>query len=177
MNHTTGDNTEEMSEEGEGEDGDDRSGGGGWRDDEDGSDEGGSDRYIPSEADDGEEDGRDGGDNMEVDRRNGGDIDEDVDEEEGGNIGIRKKRAPRHSKKATKTAPKASDYAPEVESLLNHAAGFMRALVVVENPMPSVDDSITLATDAFETAKFDRPHVNFPDDIAHISIVSVSLFM
>lgn len=142
-------------------------------------DEGASDAYVPSEVDNWEEI-EEGGDMMEVDSsgKNGDETGNvTIGEDEGETAGARKKRAPRHSKKSRRTAPKASDYTPEVEGLLNHAAGFMRALIVAENPMPSVDDSINLATDAFELAKRDRPHINFPDDIAYISIVRVSLFM
>ncbi|KIO15374.1 hypothetical protein M407DRAFT_13316, partial [Tulasnella calospora MUT 4182] len=40
-----------------------------------------------------------------------------------------------------------------------------------ENPMPSVDESIELAGDAYHLAKSDRPHVNPPTHVKHISIL------
>lgn len=70
------------------------------------------------------------------------------------------------------TTPKASDYSPKVEGLLSHATGFMRALIVAENPMPSIDNSITLAADVFEMAK-----IEILEEIAFISIVSATLFI
>ncbi|KIO16783.1 hypothetical protein M407DRAFT_85608 [Tulasnella calospora MUT 4182] len=86
-----------------------------------------------------------------------------------------KARATRNSKKARKGQPKASDYSEDVEALLNYASGYMRALVVSEHPMPSVDESIEMAAESFEQAKHDRPTVATPSDVKYISIVSFSM--
>lgn len=175
---------EDCMEEDEVEDGEERHGDHRWRDDRDDSDEGNSDAYVPSDPGDGVEAGDamdTGGDTDEDEDEDGGDTGNGRDEEVGDgedeeDSGSKKGRARRHSKKTKKNPPKASDYSPEVEALLNHASGYMRSLVVSENPMPSVDDSIGLAADAFEVAKADRPHVDIPDEIAYISIVSISFF-
>lgn len=93
----------------------------------------------------------------------------DLDDEE---MERPKKRAPRNAKKSKKPQPKAADYDEETEALLNHGLGYMRSMVISENPMPSVDESINLAGDAYRLAKADRPHVATPSDIKYISIVS-----
>lgn len=80
-------------------------------------------------------------------------------------------RARRNSKKVKKSQPKASDYGEDVEALLNHAAGLMRALVMSEKPMPSVDESIDLASDAYELTKMERPHVQLHSNVKYIPIV------
>lgn len=145
---------------------------GGWRDEED--EDGESDVYVPSEAGDGARGGAGTGMDEE---------DPDVDTEENERIIIRgdeekdPKNQNRTSKKSKKAQPKASDYDEDIEALLNHASGLMRSLVVSENPMPSVDESIQLAGDAYHLAKLDRPHINPPTQVKHISIVRMCFYL
>lgn len=142
----------------------------GWRDEDE---EGDSDAYVPS--DQGNFTGDKAGvrvDDEEPDVDNEGD-EQDVFQSDGERDG--KSRARRNSKKSKKTQPKASDYNEDVEALLNYASGLMRSLIVSENPMPSVDESIELAGDAYRLAKSDRPHVNPPPHVKHISIVRMSI--
>lgn len=144
---------------------------GGWPNEDE--EEGDTDAYIPSDA--GDDTGADAGvevDEEELEVDNGGDerIVFRSDEE--------RERKNRHhdTKKSKKAQPKALDYNEDVEALLNHASGLMRSLVVSENPMPSVDESIELAGDAYHLAKSDRPHVNPPAHIKHVSIVRTRFY-
>ncbi|KIO23147.1 hypothetical protein M407DRAFT_78474 [Tulasnella calospora MUT 4182] len=133
-------------------------------------DEGASDGYVPSDLGDAEDQEfhqyEKGDDDQMGEERRG--VSEDVVEEVSSTI---KARARRNSRRMKKSQPKASDYSEEVESLLNHGLGFMRAMVVSEKPMPSVDESIELAADAFKLAKSDRPTVETPPDLKYISIL------
>lgn len=128
-------------------------------------DDGASDEYVSSDV----------GNTENLDGLEDVDRDEDGAErkEEDGSV-KKKPRVSRNSKARTKkTRPKASDYDEEVEALLNHGLGFMRALVISEKPMPSVDESIEMAADAFDMAKLERPMVQPPSDVKYISIVSI----
>lgn len=144
----------------------------GWQDDDD--DEGDSDAYVPDDQGDFTGDkvgvGMDDAEpdvNIEGDEQNGSQSDGERDG---------KSRARRNSRKSKKTQPKASDYNEDVEALLNYASGLMRSLIVSENPMPSVDESIELAGDAYRLARSDRPHVNPPAQVKHISIVRTYIY-
>lgn len=133
-------------------------------------DDGASDEYVPSDV--GNTENLDGSEDVDRDE-DGAEHEGDSQEEDGS--AKKKPRAPRNSKARTKkTQPKASDYNEEVEALLNHGLGFMRALVISEKPMPSVDESIEMAADAFDMAKLKRPMVQPPSDVKYISIVSLS---
>ncbi|KIO21133.1 hypothetical protein M407DRAFT_130438 [Tulasnella calospora MUT 4182] len=144
-----------------------------WQDEEDWED-GVSDEYVPSDT--GVDEDRDGVQlresthNDQDDNADGNGIHSGAEEPEE-NTATVKIRARRNSKKVKKSQPKASDYGEDVESLLNSAAGLMRALVVSEKPMPSVDESIDLASDAYELTKTERPHVQPPSDIKYIPIL------
>ncbi|KIO17314.1 hypothetical protein M407DRAFT_33021 [Tulasnella calospora MUT 4182] len=66
---------------------------------------------------------------------------------EGDGVERPKKHAPWNTKKGKKSQPKAADYDEDTEELLNHSLGYMRSIVISENPMLSVNKSINLAGD------------------------------
>lgn len=146
------------------------------RQDEEDWDDGMSDAYVPSDV--GRDQDRDGvrlresSDHRQDTEANGNETESGAEEMEEDAATTVKIRTRRNSKKTKKSQPKASDYGEDVEAMLNHAAGLMRALVMSEKPMPSIDESIDLASDAYELTKMERPHVQPPSDVKYIPIVS-----